>query len=153
MVGNGATNWEFDVWPAFPDTVYNFNMIPKEWLDTYKENNCYYCFNDECGTNDDISEVCNLALESIINKTANYNWYDLYRPNYDLDAVILEEHERIATVVIGGEEKTYRRGYTMGEYTPWMKHLSNEKMVMGDYVSTYMNDPDLRTALNIPQTV
>jgi carboxypeptidase C (cathepsin A) len=55
MVGNGATNWDFDVFPSFPDTVFNFNMIPEEWLTTWKENKCYICFNDECGTNDDLS--------------------------------------------------------------------------------------------------
>jgi hypothetical protein len=153
MVGNGATNWEFDVWPAFPDTVFNFDMIPKEWLDTYKANNCYYCFNDECGTNDDLSQICSDTLDSIIEFTGEYNWYDLYRPVYNTDTIILEEHERKATVVIDGEEKEYMRGYTMGEYTPWMKHLSNEKKVFGDYVSTYMNQPELRTALNIPSTV
>jgi len=29
MVGNGATDWDFDSNPSFPDTVRNFNMIPK----------------------------------------------------------------------------------------------------------------------------
>jgi len=29
MVGNGATNWDFDVSPSFPKTIYNFNLIPK----------------------------------------------------------------------------------------------------------------------------
>ena len=77
----------------------------------------------------------------------------MYRPVYNTDTIILEEHERKATVVIDGEEKEYMRGYTMGEYTPWMKHLSNEQKVFGDYVSFYMNQPGLRTALNIPSTV
>jgi hypothetical protein len=30
MVGNGATDWDFDSNPSFPDTVRNFNMIPKD---------------------------------------------------------------------------------------------------------------------------
>lgn len=41
----------------------------------------------------------------------------------------------------------------MGEYTPWLKPLTNEKRVFGDYVTSYMNQPELRTALNIPTTV
>lgn len=102
MVGNGATNWEFDVWPAFPETVFNFNMIPKEWLKTWEDNDCYYCFNDECGTNDDISSVCNDTINDIIDFTGNYNWYDLYRPNYDTDSLLLEEHERFSSVIIDG---------------------------------------------------
>jgi serine carboxypeptidase-like clade 1 len=28
MVGNGATDWDFDVSPSFPTTVFNFNLIP-----------------------------------------------------------------------------------------------------------------------------
>jgi hypothetical protein len=31
MVGNGATNWDFDVSPSFTETVYNFNLIPKRY--------------------------------------------------------------------------------------------------------------------------
>lgn len=58
MVGNGATNWKYDVWPSFQDTVYNFNMIPKDWLDTFKANNCYFSFNNESGTDSDQSEIC-----------------------------------------------------------------------------------------------
>jgi len=46
LVGNGATDWNFDVDPAFPDVVYNFNLITKEDLDTYKDNNCHYYFNN-----------------------------------------------------------------------------------------------------------
>ena len=30
MVGNGATDWDFDSNPSLPDTVRNFNMIPKD---------------------------------------------------------------------------------------------------------------------------
>jgi hypothetical protein len=33
LVGNGATNWDFDVSPSFPEVAYNFNVIPKRMLD------------------------------------------------------------------------------------------------------------------------
>lgn len=32
MVGNGATDWDFDVSPSFPETVYNFNIMPSQLL-------------------------------------------------------------------------------------------------------------------------
>ena len=35
MVGNGATDWDFDVSPSFPSIVYNFNLIPKKLYDEY----------------------------------------------------------------------------------------------------------------------
>lgn len=77
----------------------------------------------------------------------------MYRANYDLETVLLEEHERYASIMVDGEEKTYKRGYTMGEYTPWIKHLTDDRKVMGDFLSTYMNTVELRTALNIPSEV
>jgi len=52
---------------------------------------------------------------------------------------MLEAHEREAITIINGVEKKYKRGYTVGEYTPWLKHISNEKKVFGDYVSEFMN--------------
>jgi hypothetical protein len=46
IVGNGATNFETDISPSFPDVMYNFNLIQKPLLDTYKNNNCINYFND-----------------------------------------------------------------------------------------------------------
>jgi hypothetical protein len=46
MVGNGATNWDVDVSPSFPETLYQFNMIPKHLIDFMNENGCVYYFND-----------------------------------------------------------------------------------------------------------
>ena len=31
LVGNGATDWNVDINPAFPEVVFNFNLIPEEW--------------------------------------------------------------------------------------------------------------------------
>ena len=40
IVGNGATDWEVDISTSFPEVVFNFNIIPKTLLDTYRNNNC-----------------------------------------------------------------------------------------------------------------
>lgn len=42
----------------------------------------------------------------------------------------------------------------MKEYTPFAKHIKQEEnpVVLGDFVSDYMNRPDVRTALHIPET-
>jgi hypothetical protein len=35
MVGNGVTDYDYDVSPSFPETLYNFNLISKKLLDTF----------------------------------------------------------------------------------------------------------------------
>jgi hypothetical protein len=45
MVGNGATDWDYDVSPSFPSVVYNFNMIPKDLYDQYNAGGCVEYFN------------------------------------------------------------------------------------------------------------
>jgi len=46
MVGNGATDWDFDVSPSFPSIAYNFNLIPKKQYDEYNSLGCKVFFND-----------------------------------------------------------------------------------------------------------
>lgn len=57
--------------------------------------------------------------------------------------------------MINGEEKFYKAGMTMDEYTPWAKHISPHKShpLLGAYLSEYMNRPDVRKALNIPDRI
>jgi len=55
--------------------------------------------------------------------------------------------------MIDGKPQQYKRGMTMAEYTPWVKHLraSGEELpILGDYLSGYMNREDVRKAFNIP---
>lgn len=40
MVGNGATDWDYDSDPSFPETVYNFNLVPKSVIDSWEKNGC-----------------------------------------------------------------------------------------------------------------
>ena len=81
--------------------------------------------------------------------TGDLNWYDLYRINWP--SPLLEDKPRYGTTIIDGEERTYKRGYTMQEYTPWVKHLENvDSPLLGDFVSDYMNMEETRKAFNIP---
>jgi hypothetical protein len=50
MVGNGATNWNFDVEPSFPQTVRWFNIIPPSLLNDFETNECHYYFYPEFDT-------------------------------------------------------------------------------------------------------
>jgi carboxypeptidase C (cathepsin A) len=147
MVGNGATNWDFDVSPSFPATVFNFNLIPSKYLDFMTENNCVYYFNDF--KNHSGPATCDAVWDKVQNITGDLFWYDLYRnqPNTPLLAV----EDRMGKTMVGGVEKTYRRGMTVEEYTPWMAVKS--KSVMNDFLSEYVNDETVRTALHIPVDV
>ena len=88
--------------------------------------------------------------------TGNLNWYDLYRPVYPSTLSAAQAGERkYGEVEIGGEIKKYRLGYTMDEYTPWMKRLTQGKntITFGDYVTEYINRKDVRAAMNIPDSI
>lgn len=59
----------------------------------------------------------------------------------------------MGSVVVGGKRLTYKRGMTQHEYTPWAKHLKGTKpVIVGDWVSDYMNRPDVRKAFHIPES-
>jgi carboxypeptidase C (cathepsin A) len=61
----------------------------------------------------------------------------------------LKGEDRYKSVMIGGQEKRYKRGYTVAEYTPWLKHFVKDDRVMGDILSEYINSAEVRKALNI----
>jgi len=65
----------------------------------------------------------------------------------------LKDENRMGEVKIGDEIKTYKRGYTIPEYTPWMKRVSLKSPLLGDSVSDYINREDVRTAMNIPESI
>jgi hypothetical protein len=152
MVGNGATDWDIDISPAYPEVVFNFNLIPRSLLDTFQTNDCHYYFNDVKTHNN--SKLCDDTWGLMNNLTNGpLNWYDLFRKTYPGSPLILNSEERMAEAIVEGEVKTYKRGKTMKEYTPWAKHVlrSGEGPILGDGVSSYMNREDVRAALNIPK--
>mmetsp|Transcript_6525 Transcript_6525/g.10489 ORF Transcript_6525/g.10489 Transcript_6525/m.10489 type:complete len:363 (+) Transcript_6525:42-1130(+) len=153
LVGNGATHWDYDVSPSYPQTLYGFNMISKQLFDEFNDQGCEYYFNDfrthkGPDTCDDLWEQINAAAEDMW-------WYDMYRP--DPQGKLPTEVEREGKVTVGGQEKTYKRGYTPRELTPWLakmnpknKHLDR---VMDVSLSDYINQEDTRSALHIPNDV
>jgi len=51
--------------------------------------------------------------------------------------------------MINGVPTKYKRGFTIGEYTPFMKHIALESHLLGTYVSDYINRPDVRTIMHV----
>lgn len=90
MVGNGCTDWNVDTNPSLPQTLYNFNIIPKRLLDSMEENNCKF-YGDPTFPHDHNSPICIKTWTEIQGLMAKLNIYDLYRHTYR--ASMLEESE------------------------------------------------------------
>ena len=61
---------------------------------------------------------------------------------------------RLQSVMVDGEQKTYKRGFTMQEYTPWLKYgQTDNHPLLGSFMSDYLNRQDVRHALHIPSIV
>jgi len=99
---------------------------------------------------------CSDLWQQINALTDGLNLYDLYRPLYPES---LSAEERIGKTIIGGVERAYLRGHTFREFTPFLKHFTDEPIpgekmnVYGGAVSDYMNMNETRTALHIPDEV
>ncbi len=61
---------------------------------------------------------------------------------------------RLGKTVVDGEERFYKRGVSQAEYTPWMKDVfKGEGVVIGDYMSDWLNTNNVRSVLHIPSKV
>lgn len=101
MVGNGATDWDYDVSPSFPEVAYQFNLIPHSLFKDYQDNGCVVYFNDQRPMNG--TDKCPGLWDKINDLTESLNWYDLYRHNYNLDNSLLSHMpERYGTTMIKG---------------------------------------------------
>jgi hypothetical protein len=120
-------------------------------MDFFLKSGCVYYFNDfrpHSGP-----KGCDAIWQKMQDLVADLDWYDLYLPP---QGSLMTEAERIGKTVVGGEERTYLRGRTQAEYTPWVKHFGNStagKRVVADFLSDWMNKPETRQGLNIPDFV
>lgn len=162
-VGNGVTNWDFDVFASTPDTFYNFNMIPKDMYEKYNSMGCVEPFNGNRPVNGTDPKMCEDLFNTMGNLVAPLNWYDLYRHVYPAAGIVTEE-DRMKTSLIGGEEKNFREGMKMSEYTRFKSDIAKQMgvahhdydkagLILNGDVSSYINTPEMRAALHIPDTI
>jgi len=151
MVGNGVTDFNLDVFPSYPQTLAGFQIIKQQMLDDYEKLNCFYTFNDAIPYNN--TPECDAAWEAINALAEGLNWYDLFRHVYN--GPLLRDENRLGEAIVGGEVKQYKRGYTIQEYTPWMKDtgFTISSPLLGDAVTDYINDNQTRAALHIPDGI
>ena len=83
------------------------------------------------------------------------NWYDLFRQVYPDSDIVVSEEDRMRTVDVNGQKKTYKLGMTQKEYTPWAKHIPQNvnHPLLGSYMTDYLNRAEVRRALHIPDTL
>jgi len=151
MVGNGATNWSYDVWPTFPQTLLNFQIIQKDLFDDWHTEGCAAFFHNVRPATK--TPECEAMAKRMMDLSSSLNWYDLYRHNYDLP--LIPSDERMGETVIDGKTRHYKRGMTMAEYAPFAAFAEHEsaQVANGDFLSDYMNREDVRKAFNIPTEV
>ena len=147
IVGNGATDWRYDVTPSFLPMAYNHQLMDKEMYDIFVNNNCSWYFRDVLPGHH--PKVWEDAYKKFNKNTSRINWYDIYRPVYDSPI-----SEPIGETKINGETRYYKRGYKMTEYAPWLaERYGDDSPVLGDAVSDYLNREDVRIAFNIPSSI
>ena len=157
IVGNGATDWNYDADISYAEVFVNFNVIPLDLYQQYQQNKCQFYWGDVIKHEN--PEACGLIWEQILDLTSDLNIYDLYRKTYPQDAMKKKalHANRMGSVMVEGMEKTYTIGYTAKEYFSWHKVLRNTRdedhEINGSFLSNYINSPEVRKALNIPAEI
>ena len=155
IIVNGVTDWKVDTLPATTAMLFWHNLIDIDMEAKLKKNNCFpwklSVYNGTEGTKNEVE--CDSLMDTIMDDyLPGLNLYDIYRTCYDNYA----PSERVGKVLLNGQEKTYKRGYTMQEYTPWFFEGKNEKLkniipdcVWGQPISDYFNRLDVYKSLHI----
>ena len=126
-------------------------MIPHYIYDFLVTNNCVFFFNDfKPHTGPAKCEEYMGKLEALLE---GFNFYDLYQPASMNPTAETESREGVTWV--GGEQRTYKRGMTQKEYTPFVRHFKDgyEGLTTAHKLSDYVNSNATRKALNIPDEV
>ena len=114
--------------------------------DDWDKNGCFISFRGAIPhKNPPICDIIYVKMESL---TSGLNVYDMFRHVYP-DADMVSDSSRMGEVMINGEVKRYKRGFTLQEYAPWSKK-SIKSPLLGAFVTDYINREDVREAMNIP---
>lgn len=151
LTGNSCADWDFDGDVTTMETVARFNMIPKRLFDEYISKDCEPQFRDVNPVNSTVDparcdEIENHVWGDLIN---GLNPYDLYRYQYadGNSAQKMTAEERLKTITVDGQKKTYKRGITdaermRGRFGSSAKHFASalKQDVKNDFVTDYINN-------------
>lgn len=143
IVGNGVTNYTYDCEPAYVGMGFWHALYSIEIHDKIAEYHCTFANLEE-------SPECAAIERQIDQLVSKVNVYDVYRKCYHED-----ESNRLGSAMINGKLKTYKRGMTSKEYTPFL--FRNEKngyksvppCVYGSGQTDFFNKQEVRDALHI----
>ena len=154
IIANGVTDWTIDTAPAMAAMLFWHNLIDLDMEMKLKENNCFpWKLSVYAGKEGPRNEVeCDSLMDTIMDDyLPGINPYDIYRTCYDNYA----PGERVGKQLLNGKERSYKRGFTQSEYTPWFFE-KNPKLkniipdcVSGQGVSDYFNRVDVYKSLHI----
>lgn len=144
--------------------AFMHGLYGSEFKDAIEADKCTFEYIDSF---DDLTPACEAHWDRFQELTMNVNTYDVYRKCFKSGLMTefynKENPETYGTAYIGEEKKSYKKYYTMADYTPWLYHEDHheaKKMVeeippcvYGSYVVDYLNLNDTRSDLHIPLDV
>lgn len=156
IVGNGYTDPMVDSNVLYPQTLFNMNLISWDLMNSINDAGCVWYWDKLDIAPHKNAPVCDDLWKELNSMLADINIYDLYRTNYGGSS--LQNKPRLAATIVDGRERTYKRGHTAAEKTPWLRGILSEdhpslKQIIGDAPSDYLNREDVRKALNIPSFI
>jgi cathepsin A (carboxypeptidase C) len=144
IVGNGVTNYTYDTSPAYVGMGFWHALYDTSIHDKIEELGCSFANLDQ------ENPACAQLRRDFYKLVSKVNVYDVYRhcwyPN---------ETERVGSAMIKGELKTYKKGMTAKQYTPFL-FRNNEDILEEDVpcvyakgTSEFFNREDVRDAFNV----
>ncbi|CAI2368611.1 unnamed protein product [Moneuplotes crassus] len=149
IVGNGVTNYTHDD-GAFEGMSFWHNLYDLGIYDQIKANHCSFINIEGFEDGKENKEECDKLQMKFYDLVSNINIYDVYRECFYDEGV-----DRLGTAKINGELKTYKRGMTAQEYTPFLFKNKKDSLniippcVYGSGPTDFLNRQDVRDALNV----
>jgi len=100
-----------------------------------------------------------MKFETLVEKVNIYNIFGYCYGLNETEASTRASPNDMGFSVVNGQIKTYKKGFTADDYTPWATHAKLKKAhglketppcVAGDFITDYLNRADVRAALHIP---
>jgi hypothetical protein len=137
MVGNGVTNYDFDCTPAYVEMGYWHSLYNDELRDQILANNCNFG-----GHPATPSDVCKTLLAEFNSLVSGVNIYDIFGICYGPEP----------------NPQMHHKSYTAYDYTPFLDNPFKDTNMLppctfGNPLLDYFHRDDVRTALNIPESV
>lgn len=142
IVGNGVTNYTYDCEPAYVGMGFWHSLYGTSLHDKLEEYGCDFANLEE-------NPKCKELRKEFYELVEKVNVYDVYRECY------YDDETRYGKALINGEYKTYKRGMTVQEYTPFLFKNNPELLkivppcVYGAGTADFFNRQDVRDAFHV----